>query len=119
MLIRRMQYDFKNKDERGELIQLVHEGYKQVNYIFSKAGEVRGNHYHKYNEEAYFIIRGKVRVTVIKDRTQEEYYFSGGEMFEIPRMVKHIFFYEEDTDLVSLYSSGVELGDGKMDLWTG
>ena len=49
MLIEYIKPDFEFKNENGTLIQLVHEGWKQVNVIFSNATGVRGGHYHKYN----------------------------------------------------------------------
>jgi dTDP-4-dehydrorhamnose 3,5-epimerase-like enzyme len=39
-----MKTDFEFEDDRGSLSQLVNEGWKQVNYITSKAGAIRGNH---------------------------------------------------------------------------
>ena len=33
--------DFIHNDDRGTLVQLVHEGYNQVNAVFTKKGTVR------------------------------------------------------------------------------
>lgn len=44
-----MRPDFIHEDERGSLVQLLHDGWRQVNIIFSKDNTVRGGHYHKKN----------------------------------------------------------------------
>ena len=56
MLIEFIKPDFEFADDRGALTQLVHGGWKQVNYITSVAGAFRGNHYHLQNKEAFFIM---------------------------------------------------------------
>ena len=48
--------DFVFEDERGSLVQLVHEGYKQINVVTSKAGVKRGRHYHKLNREGFYVV---------------------------------------------------------------
>ena len=50
--------DFVFEDERGALIQLVHEGWKQINVAVSKAGFERGNHFHKFNREGFYVVEG-------------------------------------------------------------
>ena len=118
-MIEILKPDFQFGDERGFLTQLVREGYKQVNVITSKAGAKRGGHYHKLNREAFYIVSGSLDVTVRKDDKSEEYHFGPGDMFLIHPPVAHDFSYVEDTVLVSLYDRGVELGDGKMDIYQG
>lgn len=118
MLINILTPNFEFEDDRGKLVQLVREGYKQYNVIFSKENVERGNHYHKENNEAFYVITGKIVLKVEKDGISEEYEFSTGDMFEIPPYVVHSFYYIEDTWLASMYSNGVELADGKKDIYT-
>ena len=47
MLIKFIKPDFEFSDDRGSLKQLVHNGWKQVNYITSVEGSFRGDHYHR------------------------------------------------------------------------
>ena len=58
MLIEFLKADFCFDDERGNLVQLVREGWKQVNVIRSEAGVERGGHYHAQNSEAFYVISG-------------------------------------------------------------
>lgn len=122
MLVKRLQPDFLHEDERGIFIQLVSGGYKQYNVLFSKKNVIRGNHYHKQNEEAFFVIAGKLQVNAKKENQKENqketYVFQTGDMFRIPPMVVHEFVYFEDTWLASMYSAGVENKDGTKDIYS-
>lgn len=109
--------DFVHEDDRGSLVQLVHEGYKQVNVIRSKGGVTRGGHYHKFNREAFYVVSGTCEVILTKDEVEERKTFSSGDFFRIEPFVGHTFRYLEDTVLVGLYDKGVELTNGVKDIF--
>ena len=117
IVFEKMEPDFANLDERGGLVQLVREGYRQINYIFSQAGSVRGGHYHQVNEELFYIISGKFELLLEEKNIKEQYVFKAGDMFKIPAGIKHTFTYLEDTMLISMYDKGVELSNGEMDIY--
>lgn len=119
MLIEFIKPDFEFADDRGSLRQLVHDGWKQVNYIVSKAGSFRGNHYHKENREAFFVISGSFKFTAESEdgKIKEEYDMKAGDFFAVPPYINHSFDYIEDTELISLYSDGVEKADGTKDIF--
>lgn len=112
-MLKKIEVDFEFKDDRGTLVQLIHKGYKQINVIKSNKGVVRGNHYHKINKEAFYIVYGSTEVIV----NDIKYFFSAGDFFEIEPFDMHSFDFLEDTVLVSMYSQGVELDDGKKDIY--
>lgn len=116
LLIKILKPDFEFKDDRGSLIQLVHAGYRQFNIIFSQAGALRGGHFHRQNEEAFYIIDGDLILLAEKDGIRENYHFHKGAMFQIPRNVLHSFQFKANTLLASMYSDGVELSDGTKDI---
>ena len=118
-MIKILKPDFSFVDERGSLTQLVREGYKQVNVVESKKDSFRGCHYHKINEEAFYIISGglKLEVSRVGSDAIETYEFNTGDMFLIEPYVVHSFSFLEDSTLVSMYSSGVELQDGNKDIY--
>lgn len=120
MLIQFISPDFEFSDARGTLTQLVHDGWKQVNCIFSNAGTLRGGHYHKENAEAFYVIFGAFRLLVesLNGEQCEEYDMKAGDFFTIPPLVSHSFEFIHDTQLISLYSSGVENRDGSKDIHT-
>ena len=110
MLIEWMTPDFIFNNENGSLKQLVRDGWRQVNVITSIPGSVRGGHYHKFNREAFYVIKGSFRLTLWQDKKNET--------FSIPSNVFHSFDYQEETILVSMYSRGVELSETEKDIWT-
>lgn len=118
MLVNILEPNFIFKDDRGELVQLVREGYKQVNYIFAKQGCVRGGHSHQQNVEAFYVISGSF-ILSLRDKSnnrQEEILFRTGAFFSISQNVSHSFKFTEDTHLISMYDNGVELSNGSKDI---
>jgi len=115
-MIEMLKPDFEFSDDRGELVQLVHEGYKQFNVVRSKAGTLRGGHCHRVNREAFYIIEGSLELTLRKDGLEEKHLLTAGDMFAIKPLVYHDFHYLSDTLLVGMYDNGVELENGEKDI---
>lgn len=110
--------DFEYEDERGLICQICHGDIAQVNYVFSKAGAVRGRfHYHKQAKEQFYVIRGKLKLEALQGDTREEYVFGAGNVFLIPPLVRHNFVYLEDTLLISAYDRCVELSENEKDIF--
>jgi dTDP-4-dehydrorhamnose 3,5-epimerase-like enzyme len=110
---------FSHTDERGQILQLVSDGYHQVNVIQTFAGSTRGRmHYHEHNSELFYIISGSLQLGCMDVRTGEtqQYSFRQGDMFKVPPMIGHNFVFTEDTLIISMYSSGVELPNGTKDI---
>jgi len=110
--------DFISEDERGRLTQLVHTGYTQVNVVTSKAGVLRGNHYHKQSTEAFYVVNGSVEVTLKQGDKQERIIFGCGDFFQIKPYIAHSMRYWEDTTLIALYDIPVELENGEKDIYS-
>lgn len=108
--------DFIFEDERGSLVQLVHEGYRQINVVTSKAGVERGRHSHRLNREGFYVVEGAFTVTASLGDRHESFSFGKGDMFIIEPDVIHTFDYHEDSVLVAFYDNGVELPDGTKDI---
>ena len=113
-MLKIIQTDFNFTDERGMLVQLIHKGYRQINVITSRKGVVRGGHYHKLNEEAFYVVSGLLEVDVNGETAR----FGAGDFFGIEAYDMHSFRFLEDTVLVSMYSGGVEMPDGTKDIYT-
>lgn len=108
--------DFEFSDERGLLVQLVHDGYKQVNMCFSKGGTERGGHFHALNKETFYIVSGSLEITVSENGKNEKYCFSKGDMFAVERNTDHSLKFFEDTVMIVMYDNGVENPDGTKDI---
>lgn len=113
-MLKIIETDFSFTDNRGTIVQLIHDGYRQINVISSKKGVERGGHYHKKNEEAFYIVSGKLEVTV----NGTSRCFKEGDFFGIEAHDMHSFVFLEDTVLVSMYSNGVEMEDGTKDIFS-
>ncbi|MBQ2847713.1 MAG: cupin domain-containing protein [Clostridia bacterium] len=108
--------DFIFEDERGSLVQLVREGYKQINICTSKAGVERGKHFHRLNREGFYVIEGSFTVVAKLGSKNASFKFKKGDMFIIEPNVIHTFNYHEDSILVAFYDRGVELSNGTKDI---
>lgn len=110
--------DFSFSDTRGSLFQLVHTGYEQINILTTKAGVMRGGHYHKETAEAFFVIEGLLEATLLEDHMQQTQMFQTGDFFRIPPYVSHTMKFIEDTVMVAIYEKAVEKTDGTKDIFT-
>lgn len=117
-LYKRLKPDFELHDTRGTLVQLVHEGYEQINVLTTRAGVVRGGHYHKETVEAFFVVDGQVEIELEKDAVRHTEIFEKGELFCIPPFVWHTMRFGVDTVLVAMYERAVEKADGTKDIFS-
>lgn len=117
-LIKFLEPDFEFADDRGKLTQLFREGWSQVNVITSKAGSVRGDHYHKNNHELFYVISGEFILSVshLQEGVTEKFALKPEMMFVIPPKILHSFTFESDVLLLSAYDRGVEEGS-QMDIY--
>lgn len=117
-LIELRKVDFCFEDKRGFLTQLVHEGFNQVNVLYTKKGEIRGKHYHKISVEVFYIVNGSVEVEASKENCTEKYVFNKGDFFQIKPHVIHSMFFLEDCLMVQMYDRCIEKYDGTKDIYT-
>ena len=109
--------DFVFEDERGFLAQLIHDGFKQINVLFSKLGCKRGNHYHKVSREAFYVVNGSVDVTFQKDNVKEIVSFKSGDFFLVEPFVNHSMSFPNDCLMIQMYDVPVEKDDGSKDIF--
>ena len=109
--------DFKFQDTRGQLIQLVHKDYKQINILITKRGVIRGGHYHKISREAFYLISGSVDVAFSKFDIDKKTHFEAGDFFEILPYTIHTMSFPEDCIMVVMYDVPVEDENGQKDIY--
>ena len=109
--------EFMHSDERGKLIQLVSSGYNQVNVLYNKTGTQRGGHCHKINYEAFYVISGSVEVVTYCGMEQRQDTFIEGSFFLLKPYMKHCLRFPENCVLIALYDKGIELENGKKDIY--
>ena len=110
--------DFQHIDNRGSLIQLIHNGFKQINVLDSKKGVERGSHFHKRSVEAFYVISGSVEVTLCDKNNKEIVVFNKGDFFEIHPFILHNMLFLEDCLMVQMYDEPVENPNGTKDIFT-
>lgn len=101
---------FSRQDDRGKFIGLLNFGqWEEVNYLFTKAGEIRGNHYHKDTIEVFYIIAGSVKVTTISSNGSPLVHdIKAGEIFEIPPGEIHTFHCLSDCEWLNFLSKKMD-----------
>ncbi len=110
--------EFCYEDARGSLVQLVSGNCAQVNILRTRAGVMRGGHYHKRCAEMFYVISGSVHVTFSNGQESEERTFHTDDLFAVPPGVVHALRFPEDCVLVAIYDQPVETSKGK-DIYAG
>lgn len=67
-------FDIKTKEPNGFLVELYKDREKTLAYLTSaKPGAFKGYHLHTVRQSHYVCIKGRMKITVVKDRQREEY----------------------------------------------
>ena len=91
-------------DERGTIMDLLNNvDIKHVGFIFSKAGAIRGNHFHKKASQYTYIISGKMEIISRPPGGEpESVIISKGELFLDVPLTEHAMRFIEDTEMLVL-----------------
>lgn len=105
--MQKLNVEFTRSDERGLLIQINTGEWKQINYLIINKGNEFGGHYHKYKQELFYLLRGKVKVN-------ENDEVNPNECFLISPLEKHTIYAMENSELIELLSEPYD----PKDIWT-
>ena len=102
---------FTSSDSRGSIEGLIDFGpWHEINYITSRSDIKRGNHYHKKTLEAFFIISGKIIISLqqisnnkLKGKI-ETHIVSKGQFFIISPYTFHVFEVIENAEWLNFLS---------------
>ena len=97
-------------DARGRFRGLTRERWAEVNFIETKAGQVRGNHYHRQTRELFFIVSGDVQVEVrdLGTGQHSEFVARAGDIFVIEPMEFHVFRVLTDAQWINMLSQPMD-----------
>jgi dTDP-4-dehydrorhamnose 3,5-epimerase-like enzyme len=99
-------------DDRGEFCGVLNEGnWGEVNYVFTKKGAIRGNHFHKNVVEIVFLLKGEMTVEVsdIKDSNiLETVHLKAGEGIRLEPYLYHVMKYDTDCEQLSILDQPFE-----------
>ncbi|MEA2476662.1 MAG: dTDP-4-dehydrorhamnose 3,5-epimerase [Actinomycetota bacterium] len=99
-------------DERGSFAEIMRatgfpEAFAQANHSVSKAGVLRGLHYHVRQADLWYVISGRAQVALADLRTSQERRVrtldlscDSPQTLFIPKGVAHGFFARTDVDLI-------------------
>lgn len=119
-MIERLNIDFQHHDERGDIYQIASFTNNQINFLYTKKGAKRGCHYHKLNREYFYLVDGRITVTlwnVNDNSTKDVFEFKKGDFFCVLPFTFHDFKFVDDTRMIVIYDVGVEC-DGSKDIYT-
>lgn len=110
-MIKFIENYFQHKDDRGSITGLINFGkWEELNIIESEAGVKRGNHYHKYTQELFVILDGRIKVSLqnVKDDKLvggvEEYEVRQGDVFILEVNINHVFDILEKSRWINMLS---------------
>jgi len=101
------------EDNRGRLVGLMNEGtWEEFNYLETKPGQTRGNHYHKHTVEVFFILDGEIDVDIVRpDGTQLHDHIAAGDIVLIEQAEIHTFHCLTATRWINALSKRFEPGN--------
>ena len=68
-------------DKRGKFFEVIrNKTWKEMNFLESSKGSVRGMHYHKKITELFFVVDGKIEVIIENVKTNETQTFKAKNM---------------------------------------
>jgi len=97
-------------DERGGFLGITQESWAEVNFIETRANQVRGNHYHKETRELFFIISGEIDVVIhdLNSGKHLEVLVSKGDVFIIEPYELHTFHTRTEAQWLNMLSKPVD-----------
>ncbi|MAD12206.1 MAG: hypothetical protein CMC04_05740 [Flavobacteriaceae bacterium] len=103
---------FSVSDSRGEMIGLINQGnWQELNLFKTSSNQLRGSHYHKFTDELFIILKGKIKIQLSKVTENGELIgktkcinVSKGDVFIIPKLTYHIFEIFETTEWINALS---------------
>jgi len=93
-------------DERGSFTSILNRGeWKEINWVESKQGAIRGNHYHKHTIEYIYLLSGEaeVRLQPLNQAAQTLRILPGEGIFIHP-FTYHTFIFSQDSTHLALLS---------------
>ncbi|MBO4401971.1 MAG: dTDP-4-dehydrorhamnose 3,5-epimerase family protein [Selenomonadaceae bacterium] len=104
-------------DGRGQILGIIQQGnWQEMNYITTRAGVVRGNHYHEKTVELVFIVEGRIKLSVRDVRKSEPsatFEFMSGDAFIIEPYENHIVETQVDSAWINMLSRAMNEEHGK------
>jgi dTDP-4-dehydrorhamnose 3,5-epimerase-like enzyme len=94
------------QDERGAFLGITRENWAEINFIETRADQIRGGHYHKETRELFLIISGEIDVVVdnIKSGEHIEFAANKGDIFVVEPYELHTFYTRAGAKWINMLS---------------
>ena len=109
-------------DKRGKMIGLLNVGnWQELNFFETEPNQIRGGHFHKFTDELFIILNGKIKVKSSKvdlnnqlvGRTINQI-VTKGDVFIIPKLTHHTFEILEKSEWINALS--LRMSDNDPDI---
>lgn len=99
-----------NVDHRGCFWTALDQPWAEVNYVETLANKVRGNHYHQYTYELFFIISGEIEISIESLQSGERTTFlaTKGEQILIEPYELHTFRTKTNAQWIAMLSQKID-----------
>jgi len=100
-----------HEDARGIFRGITHKyTWGEINYIETKAGILRGNHYHKFTKELFYILEGRIQIDVVNLVTDARHSFEAKptDIFIIDPYEVHTFTTLEESKWLNMLSHNLD-----------
>lgn len=84
----------QQQDDRGGFTGIINSGqWEEFNYVETKAGKIRGGHYHTETKELFFIVDGDVEITIssLHDNQEQSFHVGKGSIIIVDVEETHTF----------------------------
>ncbi|MBI2675422.1 MAG: hypothetical protein HYX24_03120 [Candidatus Aenigmarchaeota archaeon] len=104
-------------DGRGKIQSFDLKAWKEANYVATKKGTTRGNHYHMKTREKFLVMEGSIEVLIenVMSGRRQKRRFSEGNVFEIKPYEYHVIKAVTDCKWISFLS--IKYNKNKPDVW--
>jgi len=102
-------------DERGAISNILEEPVNHIAVITTKAGSVRGNHYHPEQIQYVYLVSGKYE-SISKDLKNEKtetetVVVEAGSLVITPPMIAHAMRFTEDSVMLNITTDSRDTAD--------
>ena len=102
-------------DERGAISNILEEPVNHIAIITTKAGSVRGNHYHPEQIQYVYLVSGKYE-SISKDLQDEKaevetVLVEAGSLVITPPMIAHAMKFTEDSIMLNITTNARDTAD--------
>jgi|SRR3990167_5106661 len=109
--MRRLDVEYIRNDKRGSLIQVNTGEWKQLNHLIIKKGNEFGGHYHKHKEEFFYVLDGKILISIKGKNCLIREVKKRGECFIIEPFEVHTIKAIKNSVLIELLSEPYSQAD--------